>query len=84
MPPMWWTTAFDRQPYDVVLLDVHRPEMDGIEAARRIVRKWPAGVRPTLIAVTAGAFAQDRESCLAAGMDSYLAKPVRMADLRRS
>ena len=74
--------ALDRQPYDVVLLDVQMPEMDGLEAARNIrARRWPAG-RPRLVAVTANAMLEDRRRCLEAGMDGYLSKPVRIEELR--
>ncbi len=69
--------ALERQPYDVVLLDVQMPEMDGLQAAREICRLWPLGVRPRLVAMTANAMQGDREECLAAGMDDYLSKPVR-------
>jgi signal transduction histidine kinase/ActR/RegA family two-component response regulator len=72
--------AIERQPYDVVLLDVQMPEMDGLAAARAIRARWPH--RPVrLIAMTANALEGDREACLAAGMDDYLAKPVRIEAL---
>jgi CheY-like chemotaxis protein len=67
-----------RQPYDVVLMDVQMPEMDGLEASRRIVGKWPADHRPRIVAMTANAMAGDREECLAAGMDDYVTKPIRV------
>jgi CheY-like chemotaxis protein len=69
--------ALERQPYDVVLMDVQMPELDGLEAARRIRERWPSGVGPHIIAMTANAMAEDREACYAAGMDDYVAKPVR-------
>jgi CheY-like chemotaxis protein len=68
----------ERQPYDVVLMDVQMPEMDGLEASRRITAKHVPGVRPRIIAMTANAMAGDREECLAAGMDDYLTKPIRV------
>jgi PAS domain S-box-containing protein len=73
--------ALERQPYDVVLMDVQMPEMDGLEATRRIVERWPGPDRPRIIAMTAGATEADREACLAAGMDDYVSKPIRQEEL---
>ena len=64
--------ALRRRPYDVVLMDVEMPEMDGLEAARCIHREWPAPERPRIIAMTANAMQGDREICRAAGMDDYV------------
>ncbi|HJW52915.1 MAG TPA: response regulator, partial [Burkholderiaceae bacterium] len=73
--------SVERQPYDVVLMDVQMPEMDGLEASRRITAKWPPTERPRIVAMTANAMAGDREECLAAGMDDYLTKPIRVDQL---
>ncbi len=68
----------ERQPYDVVLMDVQMPEMDGLEASRQITARWRAGQRPRIVAMTANAMQGDREACLAAGMDAYVTKPIRV------
>jgi CheY-like chemotaxis protein len=57
------------------------PEMDGLEATRRIIQRWPAGERPWIVAMTAEAMSGDRERCLEAGMNDYLAKPIRVDEL---
>ncbi|MEL6452645.1 MAG: GAF domain-containing protein [Pseudomonadota bacterium] len=67
-----------RQTYDVVLMDVQMPEMDGLEASRRINADHPDGARPRIVAMTANAMQGDREMCLDAGMDDYIAKPIRV------
>jgi PAS domain S-box-containing protein len=73
--------AVARQTYDVVLMDVQMPELDGFEASREINRRWPGGQRPRIVAMTANAMQGDRELCVAAGMDDYVAKPIRVEEL---
>ena len=73
--------SLERQAYDVVLMDVQMPEMDGLEASRRITAGWPADKRPRIIAMTANAMQGDREQCLAAGMHDYVTKPIRVDQL---
>ncbi len=73
--------ALERQPYDVILMDVQMPEMDGLEASRQINKRWPRPQRPRIIGVTANAMQGDREQCLAAGMDDYITKPIRVEEL---
>jgi GAF domain-containing protein/CheY-like chemotaxis protein len=67
-----------RQTYDVVLMDVQMPEMDGLEATRRIRSTMPDGARPRIVAMTANAMQGDRDMCIEAGMDDYLTKPIRV------
>ncbi|WP_448561786.1 response regulator [Trichothermofontia sp.] len=67
--------------YDVIFLDVQMPRMGGLETAQRIRNEWPPAERPWLVAMTAHALAGDRESCLQAGMDDYVSKPIRFETL---
>ncbi len=75
-------TALRAQSYDLVLMDVQMPGMDGLEATRRLRAELPAERQPRIVAVTANALRGDREVCLAAGMDDYLSKPIRLEDLQ--
>ena len=72
--------AVRQQSYDVVLMDVHMPELDGLAATRRI-RADPSVVQPIIVAVTANATTRDREQCIEAGMDAYISKPYRLDEL---
>ena len=76
--------ALQRQPYDVVLMDVQMPEMDGLETSRRLDAELPKDRRPYIIAVTASAMQGDRERCLEAGMHDYLTKPMNTQALRHA
>ena len=72
--------ALKRRPYDLIFMDVRMPEMDGLKATQEIRRLWPTN-GPKIIAITAYALSGDREKCLEAGMDDYIAKPVQKAEL---
>jgi PAS domain S-box-containing protein len=75
--------AVHRQHYDVVLMDVQMPEMDGLEATKRMVLEFPSRKdRPWIIALTANAMQGDRELCLHSGMDDYISKPLRLTELQ--
>lgn len=75
--------ALERQPYDAILMDVMMPEMDGLEATKAVRQRWPRANQPAIIAMTASAFESDRDMCLAAGMDDYISKPMRMVELAK-
>jgi signal transduction histidine kinase/HPt (histidine-containing phosphotransfer) domain-containing protein/BarA-like signal transduction histidine kinase len=74
--------ALEQKVFDILFLDVQMPEMDGLEAARRICKQWPSEKRPRIIAMTGNALMGDRERCLDAGMDDYISKPVRIAEIQ--
>jgi signal transduction histidine kinase/CheY-like chemotaxis protein/HPt (histidine-containing phosphotransfer) domain-containing protein len=71
----------DHAAYDIILMDVQMPEMDGLEASRAICARWAASERPRIIAMTAEAMQGDRDKCLTAGMDDYIVKPVTLDQL---
>nr|WP_299491767.1 response regulator [Acaryochloris sp. IP29b_bin.137] len=73
--------ALKRQPYDVILMDVHMPEMDGLTATTHICQSAMPEERPRIIAMTANAMQGDREKCLDAGMDDYVTKPINIQEL---
>ncbi len=77
-------SALHRQHYDVVFMDVHMPEMDGLSATQHICEEWPPIARPWIIAMTANAMQGDREKCIDSGMNDYISKPIRVEDLIRS
>jgi CheY-like chemotaxis protein len=72
--------SIERQLYDVILMDIQMPEMDGLDAAKSI-RKLKDAAQPHIIAMTANAMEGDREMCIAAGMDDYISKPIRVNEL---
>jgi len=76
--------SLERQTYDLVLMDMQMPEMDGLAATRFIRKEWPGELGPRIIALTANASSEDRETCLAAGMDDYISKPIRVEELVRA
>jgi PAS domain S-box-containing protein len=76
--------ALERQSYDVILMDVQMPHVDGITATRRIAERFPPAAQPRILAMTASALHGDRERCLAAGMHGYLSKPIDMDELARA
>lgn len=75
--------ALARQPYDLILMDVQMPEMDGLEATQKIRQEWLPQLQPRIVAVTANALVGDRDTCLASGMDDYISKPVKVEALTR-
>ena len=74
--------ALERAKYDVILMDLQMPNMDGLEATRQIRKLYEGPKRPWIIAMTANAMDTDRDNCFAAGMDGYLSKPVRIRGAR--
>lgn len=76
--------ALHRQPYNVILMDVQMPEMDGLTAAEHICLQWSPQCRPYIIAMTANAMQGDKEKCLRAGMDDYISKPIELNELSQA
>ena len=76
--------ALRRQTYDVILLDMQMPEMDGEEASRQITKNWLPDKRPRMVAMTANALEGDRERYLSIGLDDYVSKPIRINELQRA
>jgi len=74
--------ALENQHYEVVLMDIQMPEMDGLEAARAIRAGWPPAEQPYIIAITAYALLYNVETCLQAGMNDYIVKPLNMEELK--
>jgi PAS domain S-box-containing protein len=72
--------ALERQPYDLVLMDIRMPEMNGLEATRIIRQRWP-DYGQKIVAITAYALEGDKEKCIEAGMDDYISKPIKMNEL---
>ncbi|MFT3868392.1 MAG: ATP-binding protein [Nibricoccus sp.] len=76
--------ALEARRYDLILMDLQMPEMDGFEASRQIRKRFPLEHQPRIVALTANALSGDRELCLAAGMNDYIAKPVKLHEIADS
>ena len=72
--------AVKRQSYDIILMDVQMPELDGLEATKRIRSDDTIEIQPIIYAMTAGVSAIDQEHCFSAGMDGFIRKPVKFED----
>jgi CheY-like chemotaxis protein len=75
--------ALERQSYDLILMDIQMPEMDGLQAAEQIRMRYPESERPHIVALTANVLDRDRDACHAVGMELFLTKPIRKNDLGR-
>lgn len=76
--------ALERQDYDVIFMDWHMPEMDGLTATRMIRQKWKEPTKPWIVAMTANAFAEQKATCLKVGMNDFIAKPVQLRDVAQA
>jgi CheY-like chemotaxis protein len=76
--------ALERRHYDLILMNIGMPKMDGITATQEIRARWPVAQQPIIIAITAYLLPDGRDRCLAAGMDDYIVKPVQMGDLAKT
>lgn len=77
-------TKLREKDYDVILMDIHMPELDGIETTKRIVAEWDRDSRPYIIAVTANVTTEDREQYAAIGIDTCISKPINLAQLEKA
>lgn len=75
--------ALERKQYSIIFMDMQMPEMDGLSATREIIKKY-GDTAPPIIAMTANAFAEDKQNCFEAGMVDFIAKPVKAADLKQA
>jgi CheY-like chemotaxis protein len=75
--------ALERQRYDLILMDIHMPEMDGLEASQKIQQLYAPHLRPRIIALSADTLTALREQCVAAGIEEFISKPFRVEDLKR-
>lgn len=73
--------ALKKQHYDLIFMDQHMPEMDGVKATKIICQQWNESERPRIVALTASAFQEDKERCLKAGMDGFLSKPIKIEEI---
>ncbi len=76
--------SLKRESYDLILMDVQMPDMDGLEATRKIRAEFSKEKQPYIIGVTANAMQGDREMCIEAGMNDYVSKPIQVKDMRRA
>jgi len=75
--------ALRRQPYDLILMDTHMRDMDGIETTRRIFAEWGESSRPRIVGTSANTMPENRQECLDAGMDDFIGKPFELEDFAR-